>query len=315
MKKPKILMLQVYTKEITGISRIAFDVNADYCMRHGYDYRFVDVGYLQENKIHPAWGKIYESALDLASKRPFDYLFVLDADAMVVTPEQKLEDIIAQFPDAMMLISENGANGGRLMNTGSFLVKHVPEAAQLMNRVFNEGIKTPKRTERFWEQCVLNDMYDSSPELRKQITVLPMRALNCYWKDEADQCPFIWHLMARSNEERFTMMARWYMDEYLPKKLSYVVDRQRIGSHGKTVVLPAKPTDIPDDGGPIGKHVLVNVVGQLQKAKALNAAKAAQAKAAQAAKQASPQAQAQPQAEAVIKAVAGIAPAAQTAKV
>lgn len=312
MKKPKILMLQVYTREITGISRISFDVNADYCMRHGYEYRFADVGYLQDNGIHPSWGKVYEAVLDLNSKRPFDYIFALDADAMVVKPEIKLEDIIAQAPDAAMIISENGANGGSLMNCGSFILKKGATAATLMNKAFVEGIKTKKRMERYWEQCIINEMYEQSEELRKQVKVLPMRAINSHWKDEAEQCPFIWHLMARKNEERFALMARWYMDVFLPGKLAYAVEGQRIRSHGKTVVLPAKPADIPDDGGDMGKHVLVNIVGQLQKAKALQAAKATQL-----AKQAAAQGRqpSQGATQAVIKAVAGIAPAAQTAKV
>lgn len=194
-RKLKFLLLQVYTKEISNYARISFEINLDYCLRHGYGFRVADVGYLKENNIHPSWGKVYETLFDLTSAADYDYVWTLDADAVVVNPDQTLTAIVQSRPDALMYVSENGLNGGNLFNCGSFIIKKSKESADILRRAFAEGIKTAKRNEMFWEQSILNEMCESDLALRQAVNVLPMRAINSFWKDGPEDCPFVWHLM------------------------------------------------------------------------------------------------------------------------
>lgn len=235
MKKPRFLMLQVYTREILSFSHIAFEVNMDYCLKHGYDFRVADVATVVASNIHPSWGKIYELLNDMHTPPAYDYIFVLDSDAFVVNPDVKLEDIVATDPNAIMFASENGENGGSRINCGSFIAKNSKESAEFFKTAFNSGIKTPKRTERFWEQCIINEMYDKDPALQKLIKILPMRAINSWWKDSYKDCPFIWHFMARTTEQKNSEAIRYYFDVYIQRRLAVL---SALAEASKQVVAP-----------------------------------------------------------------------------
>jgi hypothetical protein len=202
----KICFFQVTSSEIKEYSDISVRLNKEYCRIHNYHY--LEVPTLNTDRYAPQWSKIFQIKR-LIETENYDYYFFLDADAIVINRDRKLEDIIKEMK-TNIAFSENGENGGRLINTGSFISNR--KTLSLFNKCINLSLnlKKDKRKGYWHEQDVINDMYDDGWKM----DVFPMNTINSYWaynlENNDDQ--FIYHFMARPVEEK-TKIAKLIEDK------------------------------------------------------------------------------------------------------
>jgi hypothetical protein len=192
----KICFFQVTSSEIKEYSDISVRLNKEYCRIHNYDY--LEVPTVNTTTHAPQWSKIFQIKRLLETEN-YDYYFFLDADAIVINRNCKLEDFINKMKTDIAF-SENGANGGRLINTGSFIANS--KTISLFNQCIDLSVTVKKDKKRgYWhEQDVINDMYDDGWKM----DVFPMNTINSYWAYdlESNDEQFIYHFMARPVEEK-----------------------------------------------------------------------------------------------------------------
>lgn len=125
----KIAVLQFYDDSFKEISDITAAANERWCRRMGYAYVRAHVA--DFGNRHPCWMKLRLIA-ELLPK--CDWLFYLDADALVTDPQFDLQNIIRFIEgDRIMAVCED-ANG---MNAGVLLVRSCAPAQKLIEAVIN----------------------------------------------------------------------------------------------------------------------------------------------------------------------------------
>ena len=170
----KILILQVVTPNIKDYSIYSIPININYSIKWDHDF-LLYTSKKEEINYHPAWLKI--TAFYNINIEKYDWIWVLDADAVINNQEIKLEDIISNCNNHI-IISKNGENGGRHLNSGSVLIKSefVKELLLKYEDCVSKGYRF--LNEAFWDQELINDLYEDSPEY---FSVREMKELNSYW--------------------------------------------------------------------------------------------------------------------------------------
>ncbi|CAE7564888.1 unnamed protein product [Symbiodinium natans] len=95
--KPRIGIVTMHSQEIMSYANMTAAGNLEYAERHGYGFHILD--HVIDRARVPHWTKIHAIQIHLAD---YDFLFWIDADAMVYDQTQKLEDVfdIDSYPDA-----------------------------------------------------------------------------------------------------------------------------------------------------------------------------------------------------------------------
>lgn len=170
----KILILQVATPNIKDYSIYSIPININYSIKWDYDFLLYTH---KEDAIdyHPAWLKI--TSFYNINIEKYDWIWILDADAVINNDKIKLEDIISNC-NKPIIISKNGKNGGRYLNSGSILIKSdfVKELLLKYEDCVRKGYVF--LNENFWDQELINDWYEESPE---HFSVRKMKELNSHW--------------------------------------------------------------------------------------------------------------------------------------
>lgn len=210
MSPLKICFLQVTSTEIHEYSQYSCPINKEYCRKHGYDYLNLDAINLKEYAA--SWSKIIHS-IDILTSKQYDYIFYLDADAAVINQTIKIESIIADMKGDISF-SENGWNGGELINAGSFIVsKNGIDILKEMIKLVNNQEMLSKKYQFPWEQSIINKIYS---EGNFKIDVFPMNKINSYWLYDinSNDGQFIYHFMARSLKEK-VVIAKALYEKYI----------------------------------------------------------------------------------------------------
>jgi hypothetical protein len=171
----KILILQVLTPDINDYSIYSIPINIDYSIKRNYDF-LLYTSKKEEINYHPAWLKI-TSFYDIKVDK-YDWIWILDVDAVINNQEIKIEDIISDC-DKPIIISKNDKNGGRYLNSGSILIKSKFVKDLLLKYEDCVSNNSPFLNERFWDQELINDWYDENPE---HFSVREMQELNSHWR-------------------------------------------------------------------------------------------------------------------------------------
>ena len=171
----------------------------EYCKTHGYDYYFQDSGF-DSNKII-GWERydITLRKLDL-----YDYIFYLDADAMIMNHTIRLENIIDNNYD--ILIAYNSiAKDWTGINTGVILFKNSQWTKDFLNHL---NSKTHFHTTWAYEQGALIEAYTNNEmDCQKHIKLVKNRLFNSYahqWyvEDNFRIGDFVCHAAGSSNSYR-----------------------------------------------------------------------------------------------------------------
>lgn len=174
-----------------------------YAETHQLDFKIADT-FPSQRYRHPSWGKIW---LLLDNLDSYENIWVIDADIWIGKLEQPIDFGLMQ--DKAMALSINGGNGGRSyhynsLNCGSIMAR--PAAKDFLAKVW--AVESKADSNPFWEQDVINDFYTDDMTVRDLIVDLPTRTINSHGSDLPHTHPdnFVYHLMAKSNEERVRLL-------------------------------------------------------------------------------------------------------------
>lgn len=158
-------------------------VNEAYCKKHGYTFRRYllpaeDMARLSGSR-HCAWGKValvygllggeLPAAADLVGERAddFDYVVWIDADAIVVDHDVRLEDFVSLAADADFIIGEDMADTDTL-NTGLFLCRTKSPWMLDVMRMWWEDSDPRWFHEVCWDQTGICRLLDARGIMRKE---------------------------------------------------------------------------------------------------------------------------------------------------
>jgi len=171
----KILICQVITPDILDYSVYSIPINVEYAVKMNYDF-LTYTSRKDEINYHPAWLKL--TCFNDINVDKYDWIWILDADAIINNMDIRLEDIIGNCQEKI-IISKNDTNGGRYLNSGSILIRK--EFVKNIIDKYNECVEnnSPFLNQKFWDQELINDWYEESPDL---FSVREMSELNSHWR-------------------------------------------------------------------------------------------------------------------------------------
>jgi len=208
MSHLKICFLQVTSPEIHEYSQYSCLINKEYCKKHGYSY--LNLNAINTKTHAPAWSKIFHTK-DVLEKGNYTHVFFLDADAVVINQDKKIEEVIDKMK-TFIAFSENGWNGGDLINSGCFIASK--DAISILEKCIEKS-NTDMQHQRFgfpWEQTVITKMYESGISM----DVFSMNEINSYWLYDvnSNDGQFIYHFMARPLKEK-VVIAKALYEKYI----------------------------------------------------------------------------------------------------
>lgn len=131
-KLKNICVLSLATKDIRSFAEPIFKNNKEYCEKHGYDW-------VEHWKLKEGWPQIAGASwskipyiLDELDKG-YDWVFWIDADALVMDNEVKLEEFTDDRFD--FIITSSGAS----WQCGVFFTQNTDLSRELLNEVYERG--------------------------------------------------------------------------------------------------------------------------------------------------------------------------------
>lgn len=114
-----------------------------YARQHGYTYIF-DIAPTDQWKFLAKVEKI-RKFLPL-----FDWVFWLDDDAFVMKRSPRLEDFVAEAPEATLIMCESPTRGDTWtwISSGNFLIRNTPEALTFLQDIIETDLET---VEKWWD--------------------------------------------------------------------------------------------------------------------------------------------------------------------
>jgi hypothetical protein len=143
-----------------------------YCEKHGYDY-IDDQSVYDESRPH-AWSKI--KLLQKYIPR-YDFVVWIDADAMIMDFDQKLEDKISLMEDRDIMVIQPYPR----INTGVMFCRNSDFVMNFLQQIYDYDMDV---TSGDWEQDAFINLYLSDPNIQKHIKVLDYSyesIIQSYW--------------------------------------------------------------------------------------------------------------------------------------
>ncbi|KAK9370709.1 galactosyl transferase GMA12/MNN10 family-domain-containing protein [Lipomyces kononenkoae] len=209
-KGSKILLLtgtdgKGHNGAITDLLEAVEANREEYCAYHGYTFLFMNLTkYISPNK-HPVWAKVSAIQDALESNPTAEWIWWLDTDAIIMTPEIDLASHLLN-PDSLRsrracdrkIMLPDGQSSGLGVPCNPDVNKIDMIVSQDHNGV-NAGSILFRRTEwsmgflDMWadpmyvngeferqEQDVLNHILVNHPKLREHVAIVPQRVINAY---------------------------------------------------------------------------------------------------------------------------------------
>jgi hypothetical protein len=157
-------------------------VNEVYAEANGYVMKHLDESSSPHYDVYDSrWNKvkILEEALNPANgwARHLDWLVWLDADAIVLDMDLRIEKIVASYPYANVLMSAEHAGSSTLVNSGTVIVRNTP-----WTRTFLHTWWTFKNRKLYSDQEQFDLLFKaqeySGLGLASKVAILPPDAIN-----------------------------------------------------------------------------------------------------------------------------------------
>ena len=220
-----ITIIQHYTDDIAECFDLVRANNAAYAYKHGYNYIAVKV---QKCEGHDStWDKVFilDKHISVPNIDPNSWFHFLDADAIYINDNIKLESIINAY-STPVIISQNGPNGGEHLNMGSILLKADARTQEMLDYAINFFHSNPAYKKGIWhEQTAINLFYSNHPEGKNTITSVPFNIINSHWKWTGDYSMFIYHAMSSITHDKYSDMSRNNLLKNITETLSSMRDK------------------------------------------------------------------------------------------
>lgn len=194
---PRIAVLTViigdnYAKKMSHCTQSKID----YCKKHGYDL-IIERDYVDYcfniptiDPRNPSWHKISAVSKHL---KYYDWIFQIDADAMIINEAVTLETFIDNNYDFIACVEHCNRSEYLLpmknprLNAGIWFVKNCPASKALLEHVWVTGDQSPQCYKNGMEQLVLRHTLSSISKGRLNIplkwTTYPANAFNTHPRD------------------------------------------------------------------------------------------------------------------------------------
>jgi hypothetical protein len=139
-------VIHVYTEEIKEMGELTSPNKREYCEKHGY--KFIEVSqrkdldlsvtipdskYMEPRMIPIGWSKIKLLKDTLENNKDIEWLFWIDADAVFMNYNKKLESFVN---DKAFFIVGQDCNG---INVGTFFIKNCQKSIDFLEDIWNDG--------------------------------------------------------------------------------------------------------------------------------------------------------------------------------
>lgn len=208
----RILILQVYTDNIRDYADIIFKYNKEWCEKQSnlniqFEYKTIQIdpktSVIDNILLHPSWHKIVQGVRAFENEK-FDYLWLLDADALLVGKNYQFAGHVTFNRDKSVLVSRDWHPDFPEFNCGSIIFKNDILAKMFINAILYHGlyINPYYQQNHGWEQNIFNHyaFYEENSNqrlLKPFIADLEYGAINSGQKKE--ESLLVWHLVGISN--------------------------------------------------------------------------------------------------------------------
>jgi hypothetical protein len=122
----KITICTSYSLDYT-IGHVCAEVNRQYAVKHGYPFECIVDNYDKmmsaiSPRTHCTWYKVLQ-IIALLRNPHNEWVVWLDADAVIIDHNKRLEELIIKAMEKDLIISEN-MNNGALLNAGVLLIRN-----------------------------------------------------------------------------------------------------------------------------------------------------------------------------------------------
>lgn len=195
--KSQFAIATLYTPDIADLGSRTSAIMTRYARRHGY--QSVVAGESLDASRHPAWSKLLLIERFLVDHPSCAWLMWIDADAVIMDPARRLEDLVDESLD--FIIAKDRST--LAINTGVFFLRNCPAALELLRLAYT---KVEYLCHPWWEQpAVAEAMEESSDRLRTRI--VSRRLFNSFF-DEYQPGDFVIHFAGCSHELKLASVKR-----------------------------------------------------------------------------------------------------------
>lgn len=181
-------IIQLYDDGRKGYGDLTGGVASTYCETHGYTY--IRYRELIDPNLIATWNKLIAVQRELSK---FDWILWLDADALIVNPKHRIEDVIAPFEQGKEMLFSSDIQG---LCAGVFFAKNTPWVREFLSAALVLG-ETPD-CGHLHEQQTIKSLYQIFPNVRDRIALIPDSVIH-YPHSEFNPNAFILHYWAISN--------------------------------------------------------------------------------------------------------------------
>lgn len=248
-----------------GYCSLAAVINATYCQRHGYDFKYYKpfIGIDDERNArlfncmdpnshelrHASWAKILAALhiLDVYDHN-YDYIVYIDSDCIFKTHETTIESIIKQYPEhSTNLIFFNDNPWSPEDPCGGFFIAatnnlHIQRTKRILEKWYQH--KSPKHNrEHPWEQAALVHLYTNQSNKTKDADVLGIRVHDAVmFNEEAGQ--FLRHICHDESHSRTPYFRNFILT--ILRNIDYTTTIRKIDSEAiDTNLIVSKSFKIP----------------------------------------------------------------------
>jgi hypothetical protein len=207
INKMKILIVMSYDKNIEDYASLSSKINKNYCIKNGYSICIEkEANKLIENKdVHITWNKIRLLEILLHEYRDvYDWIFYIDSDAIFNNHDIRLENIIEKYEKYNLIMASDKPMGGKLINSGTILVKNCDWSRKFFTYWYNGGIQSIYKSKFPHEQEFFYEIWNNSSfNLPRNVYITETQEINSTYPYESNPKDiFILHLMSTSKDFR-----------------------------------------------------------------------------------------------------------------
>lgn len=160
----RFCLATLYTPEIADLADLTNPSKAEYCRRWGYTFECAERSL--DTTRHPSWSKILHvrNLLD-----DYDWVFWLDADALIMNPGVPIEDLIDEAYDLVIAKQPGPDPWGRVhLNTGSFFLRSSDWSRRMLDDLYAQ---TQFLDHPAWDQEGFFHLYRTRADIRERTKV------------------------------------------------------------------------------------------------------------------------------------------------